>query len=307
MPHSPHVRSRVLVPLLLLMTSLLTALGLAPGCSGGGTGGTGGGAGNACTGDLASIQETILTPSCAKSSCHTGAQPAADLDLSAISEAALVNVPSTTCPEWRLVVPGSPSTSLLHEKLGTAPPCGASMPVSGSLSADQIACIADWISAIVPSSDGGMDGCTTCGVDCVDVATDPAHCGTCDHACAAGEICNAGACACPPGQVPCGGSCVDTSADVTHCGDCNTACPPGAACDAGGCACGGSLQLCSGDCVDTDLDTNHCGACGQSDGRHLRRGRVRVPRRRYGLRRSLRRPELGPDPLRFMRDRLRRR
>ena len=37
-------------------------------------------------------------------------------------------------------------------------------------------------------------GFTLCGEACVNTATDPAHCGSCDQACATGQACEAGAC-----------------------------------------------------------------------------------------------------------------
>ena len=41
---------------------------------------------------------------------------------------------------------------------------------------------------------GGSSGCTLCSGRCVDVASDPAHCGSCGKACASGERCVLGAC-----------------------------------------------------------------------------------------------------------------
>ena len=45
---------------------------------------------------------------------------------------------------------------------------------------------------------------TTCGDQCVDTATDPAHCGGCDMACdSPGQICSGALpCACPPEWIP---------------------------------------------------------------------------------------------------------
>ena len=49
---------------------------------------------------------------------------------------------------------------------------------------------------------------TLCGVQCIDTANDPAHCGACGLACAAGQawsVC--GACSKPAEM--CGGRCVE--------------------------------------------------------------------------------------------------
>src|SRR4051812_11117110 len=50
-----------------------------------------------------------------------------------------------------------------------------------------------------PAADGSCpEQQTACGTDafalCVDLQADPAHCGTCDHACTPGIVCQAGAC-----------------------------------------------------------------------------------------------------------------
>jgi hypothetical protein len=56
----------------------------------------------------------------------------------------------------------------------------------------------------------------------VNTATDRANCGTCGTACAAGRICQGGACilSCPSGQTACGSLCVNTETDGANCGAC---------------------------------------------------------------------------------------
>jgi len=95
------------------------------------------------------------------------------------------------------------------------------------------------------SGDAGVTcgtGVTLCGAVCVNTDADPANCGACDQACAAGEACVSGACAlsCPPGQVDCGGACTDTSNDPAHCGACAAACAAAQTCTNGVCH-GGAL------------------------------------------------------------------
>jgi hypothetical protein len=91
--------------LLLVLTS----------CSGGQTGMS---AGSTMTvppplmADFASIQTNIFTPIC--SGCHSGPNPAANLDLDAAhSYDDLVNVPSTEQPTLDRVKPGDPANSFL--------------------------------------------------------------------------------------------------------------------------------------------------------------------------------------------------
>ena len=62
--------------------------------------------------DFASIQTNIFTPIC--SGCHSGPNPAANLDLDAAhSYDDLVNVPSTEQPTLDRVKPGDPANSFL--------------------------------------------------------------------------------------------------------------------------------------------------------------------------------------------------
>jgi hypothetical protein len=95
------------------------------------------------------------------------------------------------------------------------------------------------------------DGCET------EVATAHDHCGTCDNACAANQVCSAGKCAnhCAPPTTNCGGSCVDVSTDPAHCSDCNTVCTAPAngvaTCAAGHCGftCAKGYVACAGSCL----------------------------------------------------------
>ncbi len=99
----------------------------------------------------------------------------------------------------------------------------------------------------VPAEPGGSctlpDNCglgeTNCDGDCVDLDSDPAHCGACYKECDPGEDCTGGDCrcggqpACAPGLTCCAESCVDLSANPAHCGSCGAACdePPAATCE----------------------------------------------------------------------------
>jgi hypothetical protein len=256
-------------PVLALATAILGAACSAPTATG--TGGSGG-AGTVCSGDLASIQATIFTPSCALAGCHAADAPAAGLVLAAGTDVAgqLVGVPSALCDGWTRVVPGSLDASLLYDKVTEqTPACGLHMPSSGDLSAQQKECVRAWIASL-PASDGGPgdagggDGCSTCGGSaCVDLQTDPAHCGACATACPAGAGCSAGACACAGGLAACGAKCADTSSDTANCGGCGKVCPTGALCMAGQCACPSGTTACGGACVSTSSDGANCGVCGK--------------------------------------------
>jgi hypothetical protein len=107
--------------------------------------------GPACTPDPASIQDRILTPSCALSGCHSANDSAGRLSLARENDplAQMVNAPASGCSGRVLVVPGAPERSLLYEKLTASPPsCGAHMPVASDLPAAQKECVRAWIAAL---------------------------------------------------------------------------------------------------------------------------------------------------------------
>lgn len=131
-----------------------------------------------------------------------------------------------------------------------------------------------------------------------DTMTDPKHCGACDNACAAGQVCSNGACkaTCDAPLLKCAGDagaiCADIKSDPNHCGSCAKVCvgpdagamPPGTnnpeggvpydggpgwsygapTCAMGTCgtACSGGMTACSdGLCYDTQNHHDHCGDC----------------------------------------------
>jgi hypothetical protein len=113
---------------------------------------------------------------------------------------------------------------------------------------------------------GEVDDCQLCSGQYVSY-DDPLHCGSCNNACQADQMCQDRACTCSdPAQTVCGGTCVDTSTDVGHCGACGVACGPEQQCHDGQCVCpDAEPDFCPGvGCVDQQSDADHCGACGES-------------------------------------------
>jgi hypothetical protein len=118
---------------------------------------------------------------------------------------------------------------------------------------------------------GGGSSCgnlTDCGGGvCADTNNDPANCGSCGNACAAGEFCSQGTCggSCSGGTIACNSKCVDPQVDPANCGACGTACAQGEVCSLGQCGvqCSGGTTKCGADCVDTQSDPANCGACAQ--------------------------------------------
>lgn len=141
-----------------------------------------------------------------------------------------------------------------------------------------IVCISVLAAALVCTScdnGGSSAGCpatqSQCGVECVDTDSDPNHCGECDNACSAGEVCNgAGSCdiSCQADLTECDGTCVNTQTDVNHCGGCDAACASGEVCSAGTCAtsCQAGLLQCGNTCINPEIDLTYCGASGDCTG-----------------------------------------
>lgn len=92
-------------------------------------------------------------------------------------------------------------------------------------------------------------GSIKCDGICTDVRSNPQHCGSCGHACPAGQSCSNGACVCPPGRTNCGGACVT--------------CPVNGQCSGTSCVCVDPTPTnCNGTCTSLQDDPNNCGACG---------------------------------------------
>lgn len=114
------------------------------------------------------------------------------------------------------------------------------------------------------------DGLTACGDVCVDSSADTLNCGACGVACGGDQICQSGACACPPDRAECfdsHGVCTDTKSDVAHCGACGNTCAAGEVCESGTCRLDceeADNEVCAGACVNTKTSAQHCGACGNA-------------------------------------------
>lgn len=111
------------------------------------------------------------------------------------------------------------------------------------------ACVAgDCVDACGDTCDGTTEVCTNgececrsgffdCGGACVDVDTNPAHCGACDRGCD-GLPCGDGECqaaGCDGFADQCGESCTDVSNDPLHCRECGRTCDGDEICVDGDC------------------------------------------------------------------------
>jgi hypothetical protein len=98
------------------------------------------------------VENEMFPRRCSTSGCHTAMEPAGMLDLQSPGVVErLIGAPAEgeECGgvvATPLLVPGNPEGSLLYQKLGDAPPCGAKMPFTGAgLTEVEIACVAQWI------------------------------------------------------------------------------------------------------------------------------------------------------------------
>jgi hypothetical protein len=147
--------------------------------------------------------------------------------------------------------------------------CGSSRRTTGDGSD-----LPDWTVPDAADMDGTgepipcPEGQASCGGECVDLASDPRHCGACDNPCGDSRECVEGECLCLEGLTVCGGSCVNTNTDPLHCGGCNNACEEGLVCSNGRCSlvCDEGLTNCGGACVDIMTDLMHCGGCFEACG-----------------------------------------
>lgn len=93
------------------------------------------------------IQETVFTPTCATSGCHSGPNAPDGLDLSVGSAYSdTVNVPSVQMPSLLRIRPGDPDASYLVRKIQGTGIVANRMPLGRApLSAQEIALIRQWV------------------------------------------------------------------------------------------------------------------------------------------------------------------
>ncbi len=104
----------------------------------------------------------FLADKCGTANCHSGAAPAAMLDLKSPGvEARVADKPGAQCV-GKLANTSDPENSLLYTKLLDPPGCGLRMPIGAPLSAEESFCVAQWIETLTPGMGtggaGGMSG-----------------------------------------------------------------------------------------------------------------------------------------------------
>ena len=103
---------------------------------------------------LSELQQTIFTPSCAKSGCHSGALPTAGMLLTdGSTHTSVVGVTSLEQPSLSRVEPFDPEASYLVRKVLANPAInGLPMPADGPpfLDLDRLEALKSWIAAGAP-------------------------------------------------------------------------------------------------------------------------------------------------------------
>jgi hypothetical protein len=104
---------------------------------------------------------TMFEQRCGNLACHGGGDsPAAGLDLvSPGVEDRVSGAPGSSC-DGVLADPAAPESSLLYQRVLPEPTCGEPMPLDGEpLSEDELVCLRDWISGLLPPIDDGCEEC----------------------------------------------------------------------------------------------------------------------------------------------------
>ena len=114
-------------------------------------------------------------------------------------------------------------------------------------------CIADGpCTTPVGSSDADYQACDG---SCVDLNSDPSHCGACNTVCTGSDVCADGTCqaSCNNSETSCNGACVDLTTSFDNCGSCGTTC--------------NDASVCTFDMCTSSACTNQSGAQACNDGK----------------------------------------
>ena len=108
-----------------------------------------------CEPNLPALESGIFKRGCAFINCHTSAGVAGSLVLVESDLPAELVGADSICPGWKRVVPGSPETSFLWNKLTfETPACGDRMPFGlKPLPQHALDCVRDWILGLPDEQD----------------------------------------------------------------------------------------------------------------------------------------------------------
>jgi hypothetical protein len=115
-------------------------------------GGNGGGGGPVANPSFAQDIQPIFTNGCAVSNCHNATAQAGMNLSSGMAYGNIVNVASTSEPGFMRVLPSDAENSYIVVKLEGRQNVGARMPLTGSITSDQIQTIKNWINNGAPNN-----------------------------------------------------------------------------------------------------------------------------------------------------------
>ena len=90
----------------------------------------------------------LFGKTCGAVGCHEKGSMTLDLVSAGVTERLVDQESDTMLCKGRAYIDSSGGASLLFDKLGTSPPCGAKMPLVGTLTAAQRTCLTDWVSSL---------------------------------------------------------------------------------------------------------------------------------------------------------------
>lgn len=94
--------------------------------------------------------QALLGERCTGAGCHSGAEPAGELDLASPSVGARLLGATSGCAERPLVDLANPRASYFLDKLNPEPLCGAPMPLIGdALSPTEVRCLESFVDSLV--------------------------------------------------------------------------------------------------------------------------------------------------------------
>jgi hypothetical protein len=111
-------------------------------------------ASDAGAGAIPACATDLFKAKCGLSGCHGADQAQVDL-VSAGVEGRLIDQPSSEMAacKGRTFVTTDGTPSLLLDKVSSQPPCGTKMPLGGSLTAGELSCMTDWVTAVSGQKD----------------------------------------------------------------------------------------------------------------------------------------------------------
>jgi hypothetical protein len=100
----------------------------------------------------------VFKMTCGIAGCHAKGTPQVDLASTGVADRLIDRQSASMACKGRVFVSSSGMSSLLLDKLTDSPPCGAKMPLTGTLNAADLKCLTSWVQSLDVSGQdaGGM-------------------------------------------------------------------------------------------------------------------------------------------------------